>query len=67
MQHGFRRASLAPDGFAVDAVQVVADRVQILLRSRRQRGTCPSCGVVASVCRAAIGAGQQICRSVDDG
>lgn len=44
MQHGFQRASLAPDGFAVDAVQVVADRVQILLRSRRQWGTCPSCG-----------------------
>ena len=25
MQHGFQRASLAPSGFAVDAVQVVAD------------------------------------------
>lgn len=44
MQHGFQRASLAPSGFAVDAVQVVADRVQILLRSRRPWGTCPSCG-----------------------
>lgn len=44
MQHGFQRASLAPSGFAVDAVRVVADRVQILLRSRRPWGTCPSCG-----------------------
>lgn len=44
MQHGFQRASLAPGGFAVDAVQVVADRVQILLRSRRPWGICPSCG-----------------------
>jgi transposase len=44
MQHGFQRASLAPSGFAVDAVQVVADRVQILLRSRRPWGICPSCG-----------------------
>ena len=44
MQHGFQRASLAPSGFAVDAVQMVADRVQILLRSRRPWGICPSCG-----------------------
>lgn len=44
MQHGFQRASLAPSGFAVDAVRVVADRVQILLRSRQPWGTCPSCG-----------------------
>ncbi|MBJ3786981.1 ISL3 family transposase [Devosia sediminis] len=44
MQHGFQRASLAPSGFAVDAVQVLADRVQILLRSRRSWGDCPACG-----------------------
>lgn len=44
MQHGFQRASLAPSGFVVDAVRVVADKVQILLRSRRPWGTCPSCG-----------------------
>lgn len=44
MQHGFQRASLAPSRFAVDAVQVLADRVQILLRSRRSRGVCPACG-----------------------
>tara|TARA_R110002051_G_scaffold280461_1_gene342062 strand:+ start:2343 stop:3899 length:1557 start_codon:yes stop_codon:yes gene_type:complete len=44
MRHGFQRASLAPDGFAIDAVQVVADRVRILLRSRRSWGTCPGCG-----------------------
>lgn len=44
MQHGFQRASLAPDGLAVDAVQMVADRVQILLRSRQPWGTCPDCG-----------------------
>lgn len=44
MEHGFQRASLAPVGFAIDAVQVVADRVQILLRSRRPWGTYPGCG-----------------------
>jgi len=44
MRHGFQRASLAPSGFAVDAVQVLADRVQILLRSRRPWGICPGCG-----------------------
>jgi hypothetical protein len=36
MQHGFQRANLAPDGSAVDGVQMVADRVQILLRSRQE-------------------------------
>jgi transposase len=45
MQHGFQRASLAPAGFTVDAVQVVADRVHILLRSRQPWGSCPGCGV----------------------
>lgn len=44
MHHRFQRASLAPDGFAVDAVKVVAESVQILLRSRRSSGTCPGCG-----------------------
>ncbi len=67
MQHGFQRASLAPDGFAVDAVQVVADRVQILLRSRQPWGTCPDCGRRSRRVQAGIGGGQQICRSVDDG
>ena len=44
MQHRFQRANLAPDGFAVDAVRAVGDRVQILLRSRRPWGICPGCG-----------------------
>ena len=44
MQHGFQRAGLAPDGFTIDAVQMVADGVQILLRSRQLWGTCPDCG-----------------------
>lgn len=44
MQHRFQRASLAPDGFIVDGVKVVAEGVQILLRSRQPLGTCPDCG-----------------------
>jgi hypothetical protein len=32
MHHRFQRASLAPDGFMVDGVKVVAEGVQILLR-----------------------------------
>ena len=44
MHHRFQRASLAPDGFIVDGVKVVAEGVQILLRSRQSLGTCPDCG-----------------------
>lgn len=44
MQHRFRRASLAPNGFAVDDVKIAAESVQIRLRSRRPSGTCPDCG-----------------------
>lgn len=44
MHHRFQRASLAPDGFVVDGVKVVAEGVQILLRSRQPLGTCPDCG-----------------------
>lgn len=44
MHQRFQRATLAPDGFAVDAVKVIAERVQILLRSRRPSATCPGCG-----------------------
>ena len=44
MQHSFQRVSLAPSGFAVDAVQVLAGIVQILLRSCRPWVICPGCG-----------------------
>lgn len=44
MHHRFQRASLAPNGFIVDGVKVVAEGVQILLRSRQLLGTCPDCG-----------------------
>ncbi|MGZ9723462.1 transposase family protein, partial [Rhizobium miluonense] len=44
MQHRFERASLAPYGLAVDDVKIVADRVQIRLRSRLRSGSCPDCG-----------------------
>lgn len=44
MQHGFQRATLAPYGFAIDAVQVAPDRIQIPLRSRQPSGTCLGCG-----------------------
>ena len=38
MRHRIPHASLAPDGFSVDEVKVVADSVQILLRSRHPLG-----------------------------
>ncbi|WFU07385.1 ISL3 family transposase (plasmid) [Rhizobium sp. CB3171] len=44
MQHRFQRTSLAPPGFAVDEVKVVAERVQVRLRSRYPMGSCPECG-----------------------
>lgn len=44
MRHRIPRTSLAPDGFSVDEVKIVADRVQIQLRSRHSLGRCPDCG-----------------------
>ncbi len=44
MQHRFQRASLAPDGLTVDEVKIVADSVQIRLRSGLPSGSCPVCG-----------------------
>lgn len=44
MRNQFQRASLAPEGFVVDGVEVVGDAVEILLRSRQIAGTCPDCG-----------------------
>lgn len=44
MCHRFQRASIAPDGFAVDAIEVDGMRVQIQLRSRQLFGHCPDCG-----------------------
>lgn len=44
MRHRFQRARLTPDGFIVDGVKVVAEDIQILLRSRQPLGTCPDCG-----------------------
>lgn len=44
MQQRFQRASLAPSGFAVDDVTIIAERVQVRLRSRALSGTCPACG-----------------------
>lgn len=67
MQHGFQRATLAPYDFAIDAVQVAPDRIQIPLRSRQPWGTCLGWAAEAGWCKAAIGAGLQICRLVDDG
>lgn len=40
----FQRACLAPDGFAVDAIQLDGERVQIHLRSNAPFGSCPDCG-----------------------
>lgn len=44
MQRRFQRASLALSGFSVDEMLVVAERVQVRLRSRSLSGTCPACG-----------------------
>jgi len=44
MCHRFRPASLAPDGFAVEAIEPVGERIQIRLRSRTPFALCPDCG-----------------------
>lgn len=44
MRHRFQRASLAPDGFALDSVKIVDEVVHILLRSRSPAAACPDCG-----------------------
>ena len=44
MGQQFQRASLAPDGCAVDGVTVEGARVQIRLRSLQPFGHCPDCG-----------------------
>jgi hypothetical protein len=66
MQHGFQRASLAPSGFAVDAVQVWRTGCKSCFDHADRGESALVAGAVAGVCKAAIGAGQQICRSVDD-
>lgn len=55
MQHGFQRVTLAPDGLAEDAVQLTADRVQVL-RSRQPWESALAAATEASVCKAPIGA-----------
>ena len=44
MQRRFQRVSLAPYGFAVDEVMVVAECIQVRLRSSSPSGPCPDCG-----------------------
>ena len=44
MGQQFQRASLAPDGFAVDGVTVEGARVRIRLRSLQPFSDCPDCG-----------------------
>ena len=44
MGQQFQRASLAPDGFAVEGVTVEGARVRIRLRSLQPFGLCPDCG-----------------------
>ena len=44
MQQRFPLTSLAPSGFAVDGVEVVADSVRVRLRSRYPSAVCPDCG-----------------------
>lgn len=44
MHHRFQRASLAPDGFALNSVEIAGEIVRILLRSRYPTGRCPDCG-----------------------
>ena len=44
MHHRFQRASLAPEGFSVESVQISGGGAQILLRPRSPSGRCPECG-----------------------
>ena len=44
MGQQFQRASLVPDGFAVEGVTVEGARVRIRLRSLQPFGLCPDCG-----------------------
>jgi len=44
MGHRLPHASLAPFGFAVEAVEIVGECVQIRLRSRNPSAVCPACG-----------------------
>lgn len=44
MDHRFQRASLVPDGFALDSVKIVGERVHILLKSSSPTRACPNCG-----------------------
>ncbi|WP_284215172.1 MULTISPECIES: transposase family protein [Alphaproteobacteria] len=44
MQHRLQRTGLTPHGFAVDEVKIVADSVQVRLRSRAPSGIYPDCG-----------------------
>lgn len=55
----FQWARLAPDDFAVDAVQLDGERVQIHLRSNAPFGSCPDCGRPAIESRVYIDAGLQ--------
>jgi transposase len=44
MGHRLPHASLAPFGFAVEAVKIVGECVQVRLRSRNPSAVCPACG-----------------------
>ena len=44
MHHRFQRASLAPDGFALNSIEIAGEIVRILLRSRYATGRCTDCG-----------------------
>ncbi len=44
MYQRFQRASLAPEGFAVDDLRVDGEHIQLRLRSRQAFGVCPACG-----------------------
>lgn len=57
----FQRTSLASDGFAVDAIQLNGERVQIQLRSNAP-GSVRIAVVKATGFRAGIYVGPQTCR-----
>ena len=44
MGHRLPHASLAPFGFAVEAVKIIGECVQVRLRSRSLSAACPDCG-----------------------
>ncbi len=64
MRDRFQRASLAPDGFVAESVQIVGEIVHILLRSRSPTGLVRTAGGRAGTSKADICVGLPTCQLV---